>query len=101
MQGVSIFRKAGFLFLLLAGLRSEAEPGWVVQRPLPQGRDLISVKMLDANTIVAVGGGGVVLRSTDSGNSWTVSRPFGSSTYLGALAFVDDRVGTVVGSGGM
>jgi photosystem II stability/assembly factor-like uncharacterized protein len=57
--------------------------------------------MLDENTIVAVGGGGVVLRSTDEGNSWTVSRPFGSSIGLNALAFVDERVGTVVGGGGM
>jgi photosystem II stability/assembly factor-like uncharacterized protein len=43
---------------------------WVWQNPLPQGNDLIDVKMLDSKTGIAVGWGGTILRTTDGGQNW-------------------------------
>jgi photosystem II stability/assembly factor-like uncharacterized protein len=56
--------------------RSPAAPSgiaqWVWQNPLPEGNDLIDVKMLDANTGIAVGWGGTILRTSDGGQNWSL-----------------------------
>src|SRR5262245_36536149 len=94
----------GLSFLLigigLLGLTiSTASSDWFWQNPLPQGNDLWAASAPDANTIIAVGDLGTIVRSTDGGATWTAS--FGATTAtLLALSFVDAYTGTAVGGSG-
>lgn len=47
----------------------------------------------------AVGGNGLVIRSTDGGQSWTSSSP--ATNTLNAVHFVSDQTGWAVGNGGI
>ncbi len=82
----SMTRAARTAFLVLSGLLSVylvscsdesvapgpiAGPAWVRQSPLPTGSALSDAWAIDANTLVAVGSGGTILRTSDSGVSWT------------------------------
>ena len=64
---------------------------WQWLNPLPQGRDLHSVQMIDDHTIIAVGGS--IIKSTNSGETWSV-RFVGN---LEAVHFVDHELGFAVG----
>src|SRR5438309_8228021 len=46
--------------------------GWFWQNPWPQGDDLRSVVMPNAQTVVAVGRSGRFIKSADGGATWTV-----------------------------
>ena len=61
---------------------------------------LLSVAFVDSNTVVAVGDGGTVIRSTDSGQSWELVTS-GTTEVLNSVAFSKTRigVGTAVGEG--
>src|SRR5260370_34350331 len=50
---------------------SFAQSGWFWQNPLPQGNHLWAAATLDPSTVVAVGAGGTILRTTDGGAPWT------------------------------
>ncbi|HEY6171922.1 MAG TPA: hypothetical protein VIX80_06670, partial [Candidatus Kapabacteria bacterium] len=45
---------------------------WEYLNPLPQAATLLSVKMIDTNTYIAVGEGGTVVRTYDDGVTWKV-----------------------------
>ena len=68
--------------LILLGMATStpinAQSGWSWQHPLPTGGDLWGIKLLNASTAVAVGDGGVILRTTDCGINW-VKVSFGAS----------------------
>ncbi len=64
--------------------------------------NLYDVELLSGSAAVAVGGGGTILRSTDTGKTWTGIRPTGLTdqerTYaLRAVAFPSSSVGFAVG----
>jgi photosystem II stability/assembly factor-like uncharacterized protein len=68
-----------------------------VTSPLPV--DLLDVSMPDANTAVAVGVGGTILRSTNGGATWSVQTS-GTAVDLHAVWFIDALTGWVVGTAG-
>jgi hypothetical protein len=86
------------LFIIAAGTSlagARALPGWYCQNPWPQGNSFQGVKALDANTAVAVGYEGTILRTTEGGATWTHT-PSGNTT-LSTVFFSDANIGTVVG----
>jgi len=72
---------------------------WHWQNPLPQGNTLNDVEFLDANTIVAVGDNGTVVRSSDAGANWSVQHSLGGGILnsLSGISFVDANTGFAVG----
>jgi photosystem II stability/assembly factor-like uncharacterized protein len=54
---------------------------------------------LDTNTAVAVGASGLILRTIDGGDTWTV-QPSSTTTNLYSVAFSDFKTGLAVGYGG-
>jgi len=45
---------------------------WEYLNPVPQAATLLSVKMIDSNTYIAVGDGGTIVRTFDDGKTWKV-----------------------------
>src|SRR3981081_2461988 len=98
----SIFFKTLVLFFGIAGVGTKvsfAESGWFWQNPLPQGNNLRAVAILDKSTIVAVGGFGTILRTSDGGATW-VRQPSGTTRLLRGVSLVDEKTGTSVGEFG-
>src|ERR1700730_1094254 len=52
-------------------LQSTGDGSWVWQNPLPEGNTIQDISCPGPGTCVAVEGAGGVLRSTDSGATWT------------------------------
>jgi len=73
---------------------------WEWQNPLPQGNSLSDIAFFDANTGVAVGSYGTILRTTDGGVTWEV-RSSGMTTNLYAVATTDGGIGVAVGESGI
>src|SRR5690349_17945085 len=84
-----------FTFCLLTA-RAGADSGWFWQNPLPQRNSLNGVAMLDADTVIAVGDPGTILRSTDGGATW-IRQKSGTTSDLTAVSFTDANTGTAVG----
>lgn len=62
--------------------------------------ELMGVQILDANTIVAVGNNGVIVKSSDGGTTWQIVHNNPDEDYWG-LSFADTHYGWAVGSGGV
>ncbi|WP_417538942.1 YCF48-related protein [Marinobacter sp.] len=75
-----------------------AQAGWCWIEPKPHGNTLRDVEYLGADVFVAAGGGGVFMRSTDGGATWSTSFAIGSS--VNAMHFVSSTLGYVVGDRG-
>jgi len=87
---------------LLLATPSAAQSGWFWQSPVPQGNDLNSVSALDANTVIAVGDVGTVIKTMDGGRTWVVQTNAGGMTNrLFGVSFVDANTGTAVGAIGL
>src|SRR2546423_46327 len=86
-------------FLFVCTGTSFAQLEWSWQNPLPQGNTLEAVKFIDANTGIAVGEKGTILRTTDGGATW-IFHSIGTSVSLQGVSFTGASTGTVVGSGG-
>jgi len=76
-----------------------AATGWFVQAT-PTDVILHGVEVLDANTVVAVGYSGVILRTTDGGKDWQIIES-GTTEDLRAIDFADERTGWAVGHNGV
>ena len=85
-----------FAFCVLATTAAAADSGWFWQNPLPRGNALRSDALLDADTVVAVGDFGTILKSTDGDATWT-RQSSGTTNWLYAVSFTDANTGTVVG----
>ncbi len=72
MNHLALVSSVLFLALMLSGATAQAQSGWYWQNPLPQGNHLHGVDFIDAETGVAVGAGGTILRTTDGGRHWTM-----------------------------
>src|SRR5438445_11743601 len=83
MQLFSSVPSAAFALGVMIGVLTFATPamaqtptsfnsGWFWQNPWPQGDDLRSVVMPNAQTVVAVGASGRFIKSADGGATWTV-----------------------------
>ncbi len=75
---------------------------WQAVFPFPSGNSLYGIHYRTPDTVVAVGGGGLMLRSTDGGERWKqVYRPGNTfATFRGIDFAGDELTGVVVGSGG-
>ncbi len=77
-------------------LKGYSQNGWVWQNPLPQGNDLNDVYMFDASTAIAVGNGGIIMKTSDGGSNWDLLNS-GINNDLNAVCFVNQNTGWVVG----
>ena len=75
-----------------------AEPGWAWLNPLPQGNLLWAVAS-DAQTRIAVGLLGTIVRTSDGGESWTLP-PSGTRNSLHGVAFAEANTAVAVGEQG-
>ena len=73
-----------------------AQSGWFWQNPLPQGNELFATAVVDANTAVAVGDVGTILRTTDGGATWS-PQSSGTTNTLRGVSFTDANTGTEIG----
>ncbi len=92
----SVQSTAVFLLSICFSFNLSAQSEWQWRNPLPQGDMLSDVATLDANTFVAVGPKGNILRTTDAGATWTQPRS-NTIAYLHAVAFATLDVGYAVG----
>lgn len=86
-----------FAVLLLPSLLSAQ---WLWQLPNPTGNPMMDLRQIDAQTIVAVGYGATILRSTDLGSTWKQVYTASDSitARLRGLHFIDANTGWAVGS---
>ncbi len=98
---MKLFRGALLTLLVISAVRTSsfAESGWVWQNPLPQGNYLFAVATPGPSTVVALGGPGIIVRTTDGGASWRAQDNPAAYGFLG-VSFVDANTGTVAGIGG-
>ncbi|MBC8125350.1 MAG: hypothetical protein H7X70_06415, partial [Candidatus Kapabacteria bacterium] len=85
--------------LLLGACAGYAQSGWVLQNPLPTPHDLTDVQHTSANTFIAVGLAGTIVKTTDGGNTWT-QQTSGVTNWLQGVSFLDANIGTAVGGDG-
>ena len=76
-----------------------ADSGWTSQNPQPTGSVLRAVVALNANTTIAVGDQGAILRTTDAGATWTRISS-GTAAMLSGVSFADANSGMAVGDQG-
>lgn len=95
-----------FLLLITAvvlcsrGASSQATP-WQWINPLPQGNLLNGIWAFNANTAVAVGDLGTILRTTNGGSTWNVEfNAAGIVEQLYAVQFASDSIGWAIGETG-
>jgi len=86
------------LFTLM-NIPVNAQPGWFVQSPLPQGNTLNSVYFTDSNTGWAVGNAGTILQTSNGGTNWT-PQTSGTASNLTSVQFTDNTIGWAVGHSG-
>jgi len=78
-----------------------AQEVWQWVNPLPQGNTLFDVHIFDANTAIAVGDAGTIMKTTNGGNNWSILHHVcGITTALRSVAFIDSAMGIVVGDFG-
>ena len=84
--------------LILSASNIFSQSGWFWQNPLPQGNTIYDILMIDNNNIFAVGDGGTILRSSNSGNVWTNSNNI-ENVYLRSAYFINNMTGFVSSQG--
>jgi photosystem II stability/assembly factor-like uncharacterized protein len=72
---------------------------WYWQNPLPQGNALRCIHFFDANTILAMGMGGTIIRSNDGGTNWTIMPSF-TTRSLYSTYFMNANVGFITSTSG-
>lgn len=75
-----------------------AQTDWEWQNPLPQGNYLWSVTMIDTDNIVTVGGAGLVMKTTDDGETWYKQFYVGNNMFwFTDASFPNANIGYIVG----
>ena len=74
----------------------ENHNAWTWQKPKPQGSDLIAVDFVNATTGWAVGKGGTILHTIDSGVTWNYHQS-GATYMLADVSAVDSMTAWAVG----
>jgi photosystem II stability/assembly factor-like uncharacterized protein len=76
--------------------------GWFMQNPLPTCELLNDMTVFDANTIIAFGNNGIVIKTTDGGLSWSnplrsfVQSGLNSARFFSSY-FINNNTGWIVG----
>jgi photosystem II stability/assembly factor-like uncharacterized protein len=84
------------VLLLATAAPALPQAGWFWQNPKPQGSDLYSAALIDANTATVVGNFGTILRTTNGGTMWN-EQSSGVVYALRGVSFTDANTGTAVG----
>ena len=88
------------LLIIVSISNAKAQSSWQWQNPLPQGNNLNSVTFINNTTGFAAGDVGMIMKTTDSGESWSIQK---SGTYnrLASVDFTDQQsIGYAVGNNG-
>src|ERR1700689_1247560 len=106
---MKMFRKS-ILYILSAGIglaQVAADSGWTFQNPMTTGNALHGVSALNtenasrhgdrAESMIAVGDNGTIVRTTDGGATW-VQISSGTNAGLTGVSFADANTGIAVGS---
>jgi|GEM_PF-1877012 len=88
--------KKMMMALVLLPMWAWGQGTWEWQNLLPQGNQLNDVAVLDENVAVAVGVGGIIIRTGDQGENWEIIDS-NVSTDLFKVDFVDGNVGWACG----
>lgn len=86
--------------LLLSENLSLAQWNWTWCNPTPTGSTIFDVWRFSSTELLAVGTGGLIMKSIDGGASWTIT-PSGVMRNLYALWFVDTNTGWACGVDGL
>jgi photosystem II stability/assembly factor-like uncharacterized protein len=90
-----------FLFIVsFLFLNSLLNAQWNWQNPLPQGNLLRAMCFPDDLTGYAAGEAGTVMKSTDSGQTWSVLGFLDTKDFY-CMDFIDDQTGIIAGEKGM
>lgn len=87
----------GILLANLCFFASVFGQGWEWQNPLPQGNFLRSMEAVDANHVWYGTSAGIVLHSSDGGNTWELQQT-PSTAFIKGIDFVDTQFGWAVGT---
>ncbi|MEI6683924.1 MAG: YCF48-related protein [Bacteroidota bacterium] len=82
--------------LLTSNLCAFGQWDWV--NPLPQGNIIHDVKFIGANSAIAVGDCGTILKTTDGGNTWNRMES-GTQEGLNRVFFMDSSTGYAISNG--
>ncbi len=90
-----------FQIFLICSMTLSAQYEWVWQEPTPVGNYFYDVQRLDATTLVACGSDAGVLKSTDSGATWSVIHDArdGKADDMESVCFVNATTGWTAGGG--
>jgi len=78
---------------------SYSQNGWFWQNPLPQGNSLNSIIFVNAQTVIAAGYWGTILRSTDAGENWSLYNS-NFTNGINSVAYTNENNIFAVGSDG-
>lgn len=83
--------------LIVTYEESKDPGGWFMQNPYPTANDINAIEYIDNSTAIAVGAGGLILRTTDAGKSWETI-PSGTNEYLQDVDFPSASTGYIGGN---
>jgi len=86
-----------FITLILFTIALLPQSNWQWINPLPTGNTLNKVVHLSANTAVAVGDAGTIIKTTNGGDDW-YSVPGGTLENLNSVFFLDSLTGWICGT---
>lgn len=91
-----------FVLLFIINISTVSAQGtWKWQNPLPQGNNLNSVTFINSSTGYAAGDAGMIMKTTDAGESWTILKS-GKFERLASVDFTDQQnTGYAAGSNGI
>jgi photosystem II stability/assembly factor-like uncharacterized protein len=90
-----------FLILIAFSVSNlNAQTGWSWQNPTVNGNMLLNLKMVNVNTGFACGDAGTIIKTTNSGATWTTLNS-GTSKMLMCLDFVNANIGYASGRDGI
>ena len=76
-----------------------SQSGWFWVNPVPTGKELRSIRFVNENVGFAVGAEGTFLKTTNSGENWTLQKI--TDDFLWSVYFVNEQTGFVCGQGGL
>ncbi|MFA6481742.1 MAG: YCF48-related protein [Bacteroidales bacterium] len=82
---------------LLFSMNHYGQSGWTWMNPLPEGNTLLSVSVFGNSYAIAVGYEGLIMRSTDNGETWAKINS-GTKSILRGVSIHQNGTGWIVGS---
>lgn len=87
-----------YLVIVICAVTIKAQTGWFALSSGTSG-NLNGVGFETTDYVIAVGDGGIILRTTDGGSSWE-NIPSGTTQDLKSISIINNSTAIIVGSGG-